>query len=74
MNLADMTPHDKVRALFDATIAHLRSSRGDRFRDRQIFVEVLGEERTRDAFPYFLHDVTSCPPKVITWCQEQLRH
>jgi len=66
-------PHNEVNLLFDETIAHLKKTRGERFREYQIFVEVLGDTpKTHKAFPRFLHDVSTCPPEVIRWCQKQI--
>lgn len=68
-----MSKHDEVRLLFDGVIARLKESRGPRFREFQIFGEVLGEnQETREAFSRFLHDVSTCPPPVIQWCQERI--
>jgi hypothetical protein len=65
--------HEEVRILLDAAIDLLRISRGKRFRDRQIFAEVLNDTpETREAFRRFLHDVSTCPPQVIQWCQKQI--
>lgn len=65
--------HDQVNALFDTTILMLAPTRGDRFREYQIFVEVLGNTaERREHFLRFLHDVSTCPPEVIAWCQREL--
>ena len=65
--------HDEIRLLFYTVIERLRESRGQHFREWQIFVEVLGDtQETKDAFLRYLHDVSTCPPEVIQWCKEQL--
>ncbi|MFZ2167958.1 MAG: hypothetical protein WAV50_03800 [Minisyncoccia bacterium] len=65
--------YENVRLLLEDTIARLKEVRGAGFRDRQIFVEVLGDSvETRTKFLRFLHDVSTCPPKVIRWCQKQI--
>lgn len=64
---------EQVRCLLDLTMAVVKKSRGAHFRDYQIFIEVLGDSQgTRDAFYKFLHDVSTCPKKVVRWCQEQV--
>ncbi len=66
----DYTKHDGVNRLFDEAVMHLKKTRGDGFREYQIFAEVLGDtQERRDAFLLFLHDVSTCPPEVILWCQ-----
>ena len=65
--------YEDVRLLLDGTIARLKESRGAGFRDRQIFTEVLGDTKEmRAKFLRYLHDVSTCPPKVIRWCQKQI--
>jgi len=60
----------EVDELFDETIGCLQRADRVQFRERQIFTEVLGDtEETREAFMRFLHDVSTCPPEVIQWCQ-----
>ncbi len=67
------TRHNEVNTLFDETIAHLKKSGKQNFREYQIFAEVLGDTpERREAFRKFLHDVSTCPPVVIWWCQEQI--
>ncbi len=64
---------DEIRLLFDEAIAHFKKRGDERFRDRQFFFAVLGDtQETRDAFLRFLHDVATCPPEVIAWCQSQI--
>ncbi len=66
--------HDQIRTLFDTTIAMLAPTRGPRFREYQIFALVLGDPvARREQFLNFLHDVSTCPPEVIEWCQNELR-
>lgn len=68
-----MNKYDEVRLLFDSVIARLKESHGPRFREFQIFNEVLGEtQETQEAFSRFLHDVSTCPLPVIQWCQERI--
>ncbi len=65
--------HDRIRLLFDETLARLKKSRGVGFHERQIFVEVLGDTpKTREVFLGFLKDVSTCPEEIILWCQMQL--
>jgi len=67
------TRHNEIRLLFDDTILSLKASRGEHFRERQIFFEVLGEKpSTHEVFLKFLHDVSTCPQEVIRWCQRQI--
>lgn len=67
------TRHNEVNRLFDDTIDHLKKSGETRFREYQIFAEVLGDTpERRDIFLRFLHDVSTCPPEVIRWCQRQI--
>jgi hypothetical protein len=64
---------DEIRSLFDIVIAKLKKLRGEHFRDRQIFFEVLGEKpETHEVFVKFLSDVTTCPLEVIQWCQDKI--
>jgi len=68
-----MSPHDEVNQLFDETILCLSKARGAHFREQQIFKEVLGDTPKMSAtFLQFLHDVSTCPPEVIQWCQRQI--
>lgn len=65
--------HNEIRLLFYTVIEHLKKSRGSHFREWQIFVEALGNiQETSDAFLLYLHDVSTCPPEVIRWCEEQI--
>ena len=65
--------HNEVNRLFDETIAHLKKSGKPNFREYQIFAEVLGDTpERREAFLRFLHDVSTCPPEVIQWCQGRI--
>lgn len=65
--------NDQINTLFDTTIRMLAPTRGGRFREYQIFVEVLGDTpERRERFLCFLHDVSTCPPEVIEWCQQEL--
>ena len=67
------TRHNEVNRLFDETIAHFKKSGKPNFREYQIFAEVLGDTKERrDMFFRFLHDVSTCPPEVVRWCQRQL--
>ena len=67
------TRHNEVRQLFDEAIAKFIKSGDLQFRDRQIFEEVLGDTlEMREMFFVFLHDVSTCPPEVIKWLQEQI--
>ena len=65
--------HNEINRLFDEVIAHLKKSGKPEFREYQIFAEVLGDTpERRVAFLRFLHDVSTCPPEVIRWCQRQI--
>lgn len=65
--------HEKIRLLLEETIAHLKESRGEHLRDKQIFKEVLGDTpEMHEAFFIFLHDVSTCPLEVIRWCRVQI--
>jgi len=65
--------HNEVNRLFDETIVHFKKSGKPNFREYQIFAEVLGDtQERRDAFLKFLHDVSTCPPKVTRWCQREI--
>jgi len=65
--------HDQIRALFEALIARNVKEGRPHSRDRQIFITVLGDTpQTRARFLLFLHDVGTCPPEVIAWCQQEL--
>lgn len=67
------TRHNEIRQLFDETIRHLQKSGTSNFREYQIFMEVLGDtSEMYNLFSGFLHDVSTCPPEVIKWCQRQL--
>ncbi len=69
------TRHEEVRQLLDETIAHFKKLGKQNCREYQIFVEVLGEMHMpgrHEVFLGFLHDVSTCPPAVIWWCQEQI--
>jgi len=67
------TRHNEVNQLFDEVIDRLKKSGTMNFREYQIFAEVLGDtQERRNAFFYFLHDVSTCPPDVILWCQRKL--
>jgi len=67
------TQHNAVNLLFDETIAHFKKLGKPNFREYQIFAEVLGDTpERRSAFLKFLHDVSTCPPEVIRWCQRQI--
>jgi len=67
------TKHEEVRKLFDETIDHFKKLGKPNFREYQIFAEVLGDTKERrDMFSRFLHDVSTCPPEVIQWCQRQV--
>lgn len=67
------TRHNEIRLLFYTVIERLKKSRGPHFRERQIFVEVLGDtQETSAVFLGYLHDVSTCPPEVIRWCKEQI--
>ncbi len=67
------THHNEVNRLFDETLVHLKKLGKPAFREYQIFAEVLGNtQERREAFLSFLHDVSTCPPEVIRWCQRQL--
>ena len=66
------TRHNEIRLLFYTAIEHLKKTRGPHFREWQIFVEVLGEDEANRVFLGYLHDVSTCPPEVILWCQEQI--
>lgn len=64
---------DEIRALFEALIARKVKEGFPRFRDRQFFLEALGDsEATRRRFALFLRQVNTCPPEVIAWCQQEL--
>jgi hypothetical protein len=69
-----MNKYDPVRLLLEATVMQFRKTRGDRFGDYQIFVEVLGNRggMYKEIFLPYLHDVSTCPPEVIRWCQERI--
>jgi len=72
-SITDYSKHEEIRRLLDEIIARFIKEGKPRFRDHQIFVEVLGDTlETQDAFLRFLHDVSTCPPKVIRWCQIQV--
>ncbi|KKW39046.1 hypothetical protein A3C19_01915 [Candidatus Kaiserbacteria bacterium RIFCSPHIGHO2_02_FULL_54_22] len=67
------TRHNEINHLFDETIAHLIKLHGPRFREKKIFLEVLGDTpEMRETFFRFLHDVSTCPPEVILWCRRQI--
>lgn len=69
----DYTRHEEIRLLFEETIAKFKKKGKSNYRDFQFFIEVLGDtEETRKVFFEFLHDVSTCPPEVIQWCQEQI--
>jgi hypothetical protein len=40
--------------------------------ERPIFIELFGEEEGSRLYYLFLHDVSTCPPQVIAWCQTRL--
>jgi hypothetical protein len=67
------TRHNEIRCLFDGTITRLIETRGPRFREYQIFMEVLKKKpETLEKFRSFLHDVSTCPQEVIQWCEKQI--
>ena len=71
--LLDYSQHEEVRLLMEATIARLEKSLGTGFREFRIFTHVLGNTpETHDALFKYLHDVSTCPPEVIRWCQEKI--
>lgn len=71
--VGDYSQHEKVRMLVEAAIARLEQVHGAGFREFRIFVQVLGDtpDTSRRLYEY-LHDVSTCPPEVIRWCQEEL--
>ena len=63
-----------VITLFDAVIEQKMAAKEKRFRDYAIFKASLGDtEEMHEAFSRFLPNVTTCPERVIHWCQEFLR-
>lgn len=67
------TRHEEIRKLFDETIARFKKLNKPNYRDYQFFCEVMGDTAVRrEAFLCFLHDVSTCPPDVIQWCQRQI--
>lgn len=81
-----MLSRDQINQLLDTTIWRLKKEERDKelrsgrahwvgFREYQIFVTALGDTpEARWQFYQFLHDVATCPPEVLLWCQDQLRH
>lgn len=70
----DLDKCKEIRRFFEElVIPHLRETRGERFKDRQIFEEVFGKTQAMsDRFLEFLHDPSSCPPEVMSWCKRLL--
>lgn len=65
---------EEVRRFFDEEVLPcLAKTHGDGFREWQIFKEVFSDTpATREKFLRFLHDVSTCPPEVMSWCKRQL--
>ena len=63
----------EINALFDAVEHRLNPTNTEGLRERWIFERVFGQsqETLRRMFA-FTKDVTTCPPEVITFCQELL--
>lgn len=62
----------EINRLIDAVIAQRELRSEKRFKERQIFIAALGESRAEDALYEFLKNVSTCPPEVIHWCQNEL--
>jgi len=71
--MEDYVRCQEIRQLMDDTIAVLKKKGNERFREWQIFVELLGDTpETAETFLKFLHNVSTCPPEIIQWCQKQV--
>ena len=65
----------EIRKLLDETADRFAKQGRELFKDRQIFLAALGDTPETEAkFHAWIcsHDVTTCPPEVIAWCQAQL--
>lgn len=61
-----------INRLFDLVL-HRRRKHNPNFGEYAFFREVLGESNETDAaFSRFLHDVSSCPPCIVTAAQSLL--
>lgn len=57
----------EINALFDAVRHEVKMA------EVEVFRRVYGDdERTLPVLRRFLHDVTTCPPEVIAYCQQLL--
>lgn len=62
-----------VNQLFDAVIARKEELGEPRFKEYAIFRDAMGNTKEmHQALHEFLHDVTTCPGRVISYCQEFL--
>lgn len=70
-----LSPDDIRKLATDVTAVMRKRLKVKNFADCQIFELVLGKSAaTLHTLFMYLHDVTTCPPEVIAWCEEQLLH